>query len=317
MSDPVAAAAAAPAPAPQPAPPRRRPVGWIVTAVILAVSLIAIVAVAVWLYVQRTQDRATIDDQQREIEEQQQQLDEQRDLIDRKEAFGAAVENLLGEVESLRGMPLASVVPWDSYDSLAWQAWSRRWDLAGMDQSIRAVEDARTRLAAERADAANAASVNASGSAYEAALDALGQGYVTWSLDDVCSTADAIACVRSSDPRVVHVDVAREAEPYMTDRIRTGVAYHEFAHVLQFTNPEPTATALEAFGGDAETMADCFALTFLDGWTLDSRVWDSDSSYWEVSIGYGVECDDAQKQVIRDWRASLGVQPRVIGPGAR
>ena len=45
MSDPVAAAA--PAPAPQPAPPRRRPVGWIVTAVILAVSLIAIVAVAV------------------------------------------------------------------------------------------------------------------------------------------------------------------------------------------------------------------------------------------------------------------------------
>lgn len=256
MSDPVAAAA--PAPAPQPTPPRRRPVGWIVTAVILAVSLIAIVAVAVWLYVERTQDRATIDDQQREIEEQQQQLDEQRDLIDRKEAFGAAVENLLGEVESLRGMPLASVVPWDSYDSLAWQAWSRRWDLAGMDRSIRAVEDARTRL-----------------------------------------------------------DVAREAEPYMTDRIRTGVAYHEFAHVLQFTNPEPTATALEAFGGDAETMADCFALTFLDGWTLDSRVWDSDSSYWDVSIGYGVECDDAQKQVIRDWRASLGVQPRVIGPGAR
>ncbi len=257
MSDPVAAPA--PAPAPQPAPPRRRPVGWIVTAVILAVSLIAIVAVAVWLYVERTQDRATIDDQQREIEEQQKQLDEQRDLIDRKEAFGAAVENLLGEVESLRGMPLASVVPWDSYDSLAWQAWSRRWDLAGMDQSIRAVEDARTRLAAERADAANAASVNASGSAYEAALDALGQGYVTWSLDDVCSTAD----------------------------------------------------------GDAETMTDCFALTFLAGWTLDSRVWDGDSSYWEVSIGYGVECDDAQKQVIRDWRASLGVQPRVIGPGAR
>ena len=195
MSDPVVADA--PAPVPPPAPPRRA-VGWIVAVSILGALLVAVVGVSAWLYVERTQDRATIDDQQREIEDQRQQLDEQRELIDRKEAFGAAVEGLLGEVEGMRGMPMASVIPWDSYDSLTWQAWSRRWDVEGLDTSIRAVEDARARLAAERAEAAAAASVNASGSAYEAALDALGQGYVSWSLDDVCSTADAIACVRES-----------------------------------------------------------------------------------------------------------------------
>ena len=51
----------------------------------------------------------------------------------------------------------------------------------------------------------------------------------------------------------------------MNDWLRTGLAYHEYAHVLQFNNPEQTETAVESFGGDWETMADCYALTFLPG----------------------------------------------------
>jgi hypothetical protein len=94
----------------------------------------------------------------------------------------------------------------------------------------------------------------------------------------------------------------------MTEWLRTGVAYHEFAHVLQMMNPAPTEQALEHFAGDDETMADCFALTYLDGWTLEHRVWINRHDYWDIDIGYGHVCDDAQKQAVQDWYGTLGFQ---------
>ena len=84
------------------------------------------------------------------------------------------------------------------------------------------------------------------------------------------------------------------------------LSYHEFAHVLQFTNPQPTTTALDAFGGDSETMADCYALTYLPGWKLHHRVWVSSYQYYEVDIGYGYTCNESQRQVVRDWYEQLG-----------
>jgi hypothetical protein len=98
----------------------------------------------------------------------------------------------------------------------------------------------------------------------------------------------------------------------MTDWLRTGIAYHEFAHVLQLANPEATATALEAFGGDNEQMADCYALTYLDGWTLDHTIWTSNVEYWEVSIGYGYTCSAEQMQVVRDWHEQIGFTSKPI-----
>ena len=118
---------------------------------------------------------------------------------------------------------------------------------------------------------------------------------------------DVLACVMSDVPQTVHVDATDLAEPYMTAWLQTGVAYHELAHVLQLTNPEPTDAAREAFGGDDETMADCYALTYLEGWTLDHRVWINRYEYWDVNIGYGHTCDETQRQAIRTWVAELGV----------
>ena len=34
--------------------------------------------------------------------------------------------------------------------------------------------------------------------------------------------------------------------------------------------------------------------------------------YWEVSVGYGYTCDESQRQVIRNWNDSLGVQVQPI-----
>jgi len=293
--------------APPPPPPRRRSVGWIVTVSLLSVGLLAAVGAVVWYFLQLERANATIREQERELEEQ-------RELIDRKDTFAAAMASLLDEVGAYEGVPLATVIPWDRYELLASQAWARRWNADALDSSIASVETARDELVAQREAAAQEAAVNASGSAYEATLDRLGAGFVTWRLDDadaLCES-DVLACVTSDEPLVVHVDAPDDSLPYMTDWLRTGLAYHEFAHVLQFTNPEPTETAVEAFDGDVETMADCFALTYLDGWTLDHRVWVNSYEYWDVSLGYGYTCDDAQRQVIRDWYGKLGVHAREI-----
>ena len=285
--------------------------------ILLSLALLGAAGGGVWVYLQWTQAQAVIRDNERDIRDKERELKEQRDLIEKKESFGAAVDALLGETAAYAGLPFPSLVPWDQYDALTEKAWSQRWDADGLDETIAAVELARQDLIDARAAATAAAGANASGSVYEATLDSLGSGFVQWKLDDadaLCQN-DVLACVTSDDPRTVHVDAADEVKPYMTDEIRTGIAYHEFAHVLQFANPGPTATALASFGGDEETMADCFALTFLDGWKLDHVVWTSSREYWEVSVGYGYTCNDAQKQVIRDWRAGLGIAPRQIGPG--
>lgn len=289
------------------APPTRRPVGLIVTVVMLSAVLAAAIGAFVWYFLQLQDANATIRDQQHE-------LDQQRELIEKKETFGAAMERLLDEVAGYEGVPFATLVPWDRYELLVSQAWARRWNPAGLAESIVAVEKARDELVAQREAAELQAESNASGSAYEATFDSLGFGYVTWAMEDADTfcEADVVACVSSDDPLVVHVDAADDALPHNTDWLRTGTAYHEIAHVLQFTNPEATETAVAAFDGDVETMADCFALTFLDGWSLDHTIWINSYQYWEVSVGYGYTCTDAQRQVVRDWYAQLGVRMRQL-----
>lgn len=307
---PIAPAPAAPGATmgPVPAPPaRRRPVGLIVTVSLLSLLLATAIAAFVWYFLQLQDANATIREQQRELEEQ-------RDLIDKKETFGAAMEGLLDEVGRYEGVPLASLIPWDRYELLASQSWARRWDATALDASIASVEKEREQLVTQRESAEQQAASNASGSAYEATLDSLGAGYVTWVLEDADTfcNSDVLACVDSENPLVVHVDAADDGLEYTNDWLRTGIAYHEFAHVLQFTNPEPTEAALVSFDGDVETMADCFALTYLDGWTLHHTIWVSSYQYWEVDVGYGYTCTDAQRQVVRDWYGQLGVHARQI-----
>ena len=59
-------------------------------------------------------------------------------------------------------------------------------------------------------------------------------------------------------------------------------------------------------------MADCYALTFLPGWTLDHTIWVSSYQYWNVSVGYGYTCTPDQAQVVRDWVGQLGYKHQPI-----
>ncbi|QNO38699.1 hypothetical protein H4J02_06845 [Protaetiibacter sp. SSC-01] len=294
---------------PAPEPPRR-PLGLIVAVVLLSLGLAGAAGALVWYVLQLEEAKATIVENERRIEEQQ-------EYVDRKDTFSASMQGLLEEVKTYEGLPFATLVSWDHLQTLAAQGWARRWDADALETTIASVEDARAELAERRAAAEAEASVDATGNPYETHLDALGAGYATWVRDDadaLCAS-DVLACVMSDDPLLVHVDAADDAAPWMTDWIRTGLAYHEFAHVLQFTNPVETESALLAFAGDHERMADCFALTYLDGWTLDHRVWVSSFEYWDVEVGYGYVCDDRQRTTVRAWRDGLGITMRPIGAG--
>lgn len=305
--DPVVDTGAPPAPAaPPPAKPRRTRWLWV------AITLLALAVIGTGIYLYLTildLERATT-----LIEKQERELEEQRDLIDRKETFGAAMQGLVDTAAQFDGALLGTLVSYDDFDVIASRAWSHRWDATALDRDITDAEDATHELELILATAATEAASNTTGSAYETVIDSLGGGHVVSLLeaaDEYCES-DVIACVGSEDPQTVHFDTGDNALPYMTDWLRTGIAYHEFAHVLQFTNPEQTVTALEAFGGDDEIMADCYALTYLDGWSLDHRVYISRYEWWDVSLGYGHTCDESQRQAIRDWYGSLGVTPREV-----
>lgn len=292
--------AAPPAPPPPtPAKPRRR-IGWIITVILLSLALVGTGTILVLTYLR--------------LEEARDVIDKQTDLIDQKQTFGEAMGELLDKAAEFEGVKFGTLVPQDEFDLLAARGWNDRWDAAAMPRITADVREAAAELDAMLVSAADQAGTNASGTTYEQVLDSLGGGYVITAIDDADTLCqeDVLGCVVGDDPYVVHIDAADSQHPSMTDFIRTGLTYHEFAHVLQFTNPDETDVAVAAFDGDVETMADCFALTYLDGWKLDHTVWISDYQYYEVSVGYGYTCNDSQRQVIRDWYEGLGYQSQPV-----
>lgn len=310
--DPDPSVAETPSPA---ATPRRPRTGVVVLSSVLALALIAAGVGAFWMVSQLNDARTRISDQDERISDQEKKIEEQRELIERKDQFGAAMSRLYENVDPLVGLPYSTLIPWTEYQDLANRAWTHRWNADSLDIDVASANALASDLATRSEKARMQASSNASGTAWEATLDALGRGWVSMAVDEGSTAcgAEALACVSSADPFVVRVAGNTRTDPRMTDWIRTGVAYHEYAHVLQFTNPEATEPALAAFGGDYETMADCYALTFLDGWTLDHEVPIDASSYWEVSVGYGYTCNEGQRQVIRDWTAGLGIAKQPVG----
>jgi len=304
--------------APGPHQPARTGKGWrIGLGVLLAVALAATaVLTAFLLQTQARLDDTTtqLDDTREELEDRQRQLEEQQRQLDEKEVFGESMGALMSTAQRFNGVPMASLVDFDRIEELAVWAWLDRHDVAAVREHTGAVDALHEELAALLASAEARLATNASGSVAESLLDELGRGFVetVWGDAGAACETDALGCVWSGDPLVVHLDADSFDQPYRTAWGETLVGYHEFAHVLQFTNPGPTADALTAFGDDPETMADCYALTMLDSWSLDERVWVSSSSYWDVSYGYGYVCDDSQRDVIRTWSASLGVQARPV-----
>lgn len=276
-------------------PRKRRRIGWIITVILLGVALIATGAVLAVTLIG--------------LEEAREEIDHQRDLIEKKETFAFAAQELMATAAQFDGLSYGTIVETRYYTRLIERGWGHRWNGDSLDRDAQEVRTATEELAGVLAAAQGEAAANATGTFFESLTDQLGAGFVKTSLDtaDAVCEEDVWGCVGGDDPFTIHYDASEmSAQAFVSDWLRTGVAYHEYAHVLQMTNPKPTATAAEAFGGDWETMADCYALTYLPGWTLDHTTWVSDYEYWEFSVGYGYTCDEGQRQVIREWVDSLG-----------
>ena len=306
---PADAAAAPPADVPPLAPPKpKRRWGRIIVIILLSLALAGAITVLILGYL-KLQDANAL------IKQQEQKIQEQKDLIDKKDSFGAGMNDLMKTAAMFNGAPMTTIVPVVQIQRLAERGWIDRWDVVAVGHDIDAVSKEDKALQDLLAAASAQASSNATGTAYETAIDQLGHGFVASTIEDAdafCGQGDVLACVSGSDPYTVHFDAADNAAEYTTDFIRTGVAYHEFAHVLQFTNPTQTEPAVAAFGGDVETMADCFALTYVPGWSLHQTVFVNSYSYYEIDIGYGYTCNADQMQVIRDWYNSLNYQEQPV-----
>ena len=275
---------------------RRRPIGWIIVVILLFLALAATAAVLL-MALQQLKDAQTV-------------IDKQNDLIEDKQTFDSAMQDLVDKAGEFDGALFGTLVPQDQLYVLAARGWKDRWDADAMTKATDDAKSLTADLTAQLAKAADEASANASKTEYETVIDKLGGGFVTTAIDDADALCldDVLGCVTSDDPYTIHIDKADVHAPYMTDFIRKGIAYHEFAHVLQYTNPDASDLAAESFGGNVETMADCFALTYLKGWALHQTVWVSDVQYYEVDVGYGYTCNSKQKGVIRTWYEGLSYQ---------
>ncbi|MBO9578822.1 MAG: hypothetical protein J7480_08670 [Microbacteriaceae bacterium] len=296
-------------------PRHARIIGLVVTLILLAVA-VGVLAFFIITQVQ-TQNaleeaESTIEDLQQRVDEQQATIDRQQEAVDAKDEFRKSAQAFVDVAKRFDGLPFGDIVPLDTVEAQIQDAWEVRWEPRQVADIVSSLDVRRAGLEQLLADAATQTASNATGTQNEATIDELGSGFVRsyWESADAFCGGDVLACVPGDDPYSVHFDADSDAQGGMTDWIRTGIAYHEFAHVLQFTNPEATDAALGAFGDDWETMADCYALTTLPGWTLDHEVPIDAYSWWEVSVGYGYTCDEPQRQVIRDWVAATGFRFR-------
>ncbi|MGA7147816.1 MAG: hypothetical protein WBX17_04910, partial [Microbacterium sp.] len=141
------------------------------------------------------------------------------------------------------------------------------------------------------ADAA-ARSTNASGSVSEALIDDAGAGFIdlVWDADTACGESShseewAVGgCVTGSDPLTIHLDPADQSAGGTGQRV---LVLHELAHVYQkadhFSQADYVSIATDLveqgyFQGSEEVMADCYALTYMNQWTLE---------FEEGEYGYG------------------------------
>src|SRR5690606_11089962 len=162
----------------------------------------------------------------------------------------------------------------------------------------------------QRIEDAAARRGNSSGSVTEELVDAAGDGFIDigWDAATSCTASErpnktTVGCT-SNDPLGVHILPEAKMFGELFSRM---TVLHELAHLYQNADLDQredlhdnsVAGALieqGMFEGSSEKFADCYALTYLDEWTLSND---------QGSVGYGYVCNEAERQAIREWAAEL------------
>ncbi|OII38836.1 hypothetical protein BIU99_09925 [Plantibacter sp. MMLR14_011] len=172
-------------------------------------------------------------------------------------------------------------------------------DAAGVREQLeQRIAEAATRL------------TNVSGSVTEAIVDEAGQGFIdiAWDASTACATSrradegyTTIGCV-SEEPLAVHL---APEDQIGGDIARRQVVLHELSHLYTRADSDAKGMAPSAssvlveqghFQGNSEAFADCYALTYLNLWTLtfDGR-----------NYGYGYVCTAEERELMRSWAAEV------------
>jgi hypothetical protein len=210
----------------------------------------------------------------------------------------------------LEGNPVAPLVT----QSLAFARLEDRTENPYLTSEIAAkltqeAQTAREELEQRIADAA-IRRTNASGFVSEGLVDEAGAGFIdiAWDAGTACGTsrrADegwfTAGCV-GEDPLIVHMAPEEQLPGDLGMRV---VVLHELAHLYHRADsdahpdgPSAATQLLEQgyFQGSSEVMADCYALTYLNQWTLTFEGRDG---------GYGYVCGDQERALIREWAAGV------------
>ncbi|WP_344358379.1 hypothetical protein [Brachybacterium phenoliresistens] len=161
----------------------------------------------------------------------------------------------------------------------------------------------------QHVDAAADRAANSSGSLSEGLVDEAGDGLIDirWDADAVCAQSEregwtTFGCVLGADALTVHL---QPEDSFTGEWDIQMTVQHELAHVYQradrarFDDGSSEYDELleqGLFQGSVELMADCYALTYYDEWTLETD---------SVEVGYGYVCDESERDAIREWSASI------------
>lgn len=152
---------------------------------------------------------------------------------------------------------------------------------------------------------------NASGTAVERFVDESGNGFIalSWDATSACQYKNKRAgstvggCVKGGEAKI-HL---RKRDGTFGQWAQRMIVVHEMAHVYQNVDRErnwPQSSYTDKllkqglFRGSHESMADCYALEYLDERDLSNgRAW----------VGYGYVCSSSERKAIRKWARDVGV----------
>ncbi|MDQ2662337.1 MAG: hypothetical protein M3Y52_10745 [Actinomycetota bacterium] len=181
------------------------------------------------------------------------------------------------------------------------------WEAKSIEQNARWMRESLEPLIA----AAEQRRVNVSGKLSEAMVDEAANGYIdiVWDAAEHCGPSSGeeytvTGCAAGGSSPVIHL---LPDSTFSSEWALRMTVIHELAHIYQSADAARFADRVSdahrlveqgMFAGSRESMADCFALTYYGEWVLADGL---------TEVGYGYICNEAERQAIRDWAASLKV----------
>lgn len=171
---------------------------------------------------------------------------ELKEKVDVKDTFNSVAHTLFEELHYFDGKPYKELFPTGRYNEIIQSAYEFRNDPAMVKLYTEDMQEQLDEVLAMKATWEERKG-NSSGTSYETTLDTLSGGYSDMVLfraesDNKCAPANSSGCVWGRAPNVVNLNLDQKdlAMQWYGGEFAewwfNGIAYHEFAHVLQYSN---------------------------------------------------------------------------------